>query len=75
MKAILLTISFIITLSLSLSGFILIGESNPKHKLIYPSPLDMTKIKSADNNTLDKDADLQNSEWYSQAMENIEKEE
>ena len=76
MKAIIFTFSLIITLSLTLTEFAIIkDESNTNQKFTYPSPLDMTKIQTSVNNVSDKNADLQNSDWYSKAIENIEKEE
>ena len=71
MKTIYQAILTILILTIAITGFVLNDNSNLNKKINYPSLLDLKGIR--DTKIADKvyDPDLQNSDWYSEAMNNL----
>ena len=71
MKTILLTVALVTIFCIFLTGFVLNINSDIKKNFNYPSTLDLERSATSVKNTNKSDTDLQKSNWYSEAMNNL----
>ena len=71
MKTILHLILTISILTIAISGFVMTDDSGVNRKLNFPSPLDLKTVSKTEKNKVSNDPDLENSDWYSEAMNNL----
>jgi len=71
MKVTITAILMITAITFTLAGFVMIDDTKVIHKLNFPSPLELKKGNEVKKNAVASEQDVQNSDWYSQAMKNL----